>query len=614
MREVRRSGRAAVISALALALLGWGCGGSSDPCAGIDCGDHGSCEVVGGRAFCDCEPDYQQVGSQCVPATDAGVPTCGNGTREATEICDGEDLGGETCESVNGQLDNGTLLCAADCQGFVLDECITTCPDGVRAGGETCDGSDVGADTCQAHGFYGGVLGCEANCEAVDTSGCVGYCGDGVAQLGPEVCDGTDLADAGCRDAGFYAGDLACAADCRYDTSGCTEYCGDGLVQVAEGEVCDSTELRGATCVGLGYIGGSLSCGADCRYDVSACETNCGDGILDYGEVCDDGNTDAGDACSPDCSVGLGKIVFVSNRSGAYEIWSMLDDGSQITQLTFGAPDSTACGGAVAPRWSPDGSLVAFRYGGDAIPCAGNSTIHLVTADGSDLGDLVAAPMGGGLSWTRDGTAIVYTAGVSRSLRIVNVTTRQDRSFYDGPDQERDPDLHPFSDRFVFSRFQAGGTYPGLFVAGGGEPVVGLVGSCTVCDLFSPRWSSNGARVLYHRSGGAYWVSADGSDSGVTLNSQVDHWVDWAGDNRMVFQDGATPADPNISLVYLDGSGMLGLTVYPGYDGQPDWHPGERDTDLDQVLDWEDNCVSTANPLQQDSDGDGQGDACDPTP
>jgi hypothetical protein len=243
--------------------------------------------------------------------------------------------------------------------------------------------------------------------------------------------------------------------------------------------------------------------------------------------------------------------------------------------------------------------------------CGADSTIHLITADGTDLGTLVTGPMGGGISWTRDGTAIVYTAGMTRTLRLVDVNTLADRLLYDGPDQERDPDLHPFVDRFVFSRYQGGGQYGGVFAAGGGEPELELAGSCASCDLFSPRWSSNGRRVLYHRAGAARWVSADGATSQEVLGQGVDHWVDWAGESWIVFQDGSDPVNPEIALSLVDGSQQILLTGHTGYDGQPDWHPGRRDTDLDGVLDYEDNCVETPNSAQADGDGDGIGNACD---
>ena len=65
------------------------------------------------------------------------------------------------------------------------------------------------------------------------------------------------------------------------------------------------------------------------------------------------------------------------------------------------------------------------------------------------------------------------------------------------------------------------------------------------------------------------------------------------------------------ALINIDGSGRIGLTTHVGYDGQPDWHPGARDSDLDQVLDYEDNCVHTLNYFQDDTDTDGIGDACE---
>jgi len=49
------------------------------------------------------------------------VNECGNGRREASEVCDGDDLGGMTCSRLG--LSSGKLSCRADCTGFDLAGC-----------------------------------------------------------------------------------------------------------------------------------------------------------------------------------------------------------------------------------------------------------------------------------------------------------------------------------------------------------------------------------------------------------------------------------------------------------------------------------------------------------
>lgn len=50
-------------------------------------------------------------------------------------------------------------------------------------------------------------------------------------------------------------------------------------------------------------------------------------------------------------------------------------------------------------------------------------------------------------------------------------------------------------------------------------------------------------------------------------------------------------------------------TIFDSFDGDFQC-VGFADTDLDGVIDLADNCIDTFNPDQEDSDGDGQGDAC----
>jgi hypothetical protein len=142
--------------------------------------------ALGAQACDEDEPSRGGLGEPCYPddscdypyvcqeGTCAEVPeTCGNGTLDDEEVCDGILLDDETCESQG--FASGALACRSDCAGFVTSGCIPAgCGNGVIDTGEVCDGSQLGAATCQSQGFEGGTLGCASNCAAYDTSGCSG--------------------------------------------------------------------------------------------------------------------------------------------------------------------------------------------------------------------------------------------------------------------------------------------------------------------------------------------------------------------------------------------------------------------------------------------------------
>ncbi|MCP4661340.1 MAG: hypothetical protein GY856_38545, partial [bacterium] len=53
-----------------------------------------------------------------------GGSDCGNDVREGSEVCDGSDLGGQTCVS-QGCTGGGTLACSGDCGSFDLSGCLS---------------------------------------------------------------------------------------------------------------------------------------------------------------------------------------------------------------------------------------------------------------------------------------------------------------------------------------------------------------------------------------------------------------------------------------------------------------------------------------------------------
>jgi hypothetical protein len=113
---------------------------------------------------------------------------------------------------------NAVVGCTADCQGIVP----SVCGDNFTEQAEICDGTDLGGETCVSQGFASGTLACALACDAYDTSGCVAsVCGNDVTETG-EFCDGTDLNGQTCESLGFASGTLGCDVACgAYDTSAC---------------------------------------------------------------------------------------------------------------------------------------------------------------------------------------------------------------------------------------------------------------------------------------------------------------------------------------------------------------------------------------------------------
>ncbi len=119
------------------------------------------------------------------------------------------------------------LICPPSSQcDDVNHRCLgaTFCGDGVRAASEVCDGNDLGGETCKSLGFYGETteLKCAADC-TFDKSGCSGRCGDRVVNGRNEQCDGSPPAGKSCLDYGFDRGLLGCTELCGVSTEDCAK-------------------------------------------------------------------------------------------------------------------------------------------------------------------------------------------------------------------------------------------------------------------------------------------------------------------------------------------------------------------------------------------------------
>lgn len=206
----------------------------------------------------------------CHKGSSISTGTCGDNIAEGEEECDGTDLRGESCESLN--LGTGTLGCI-DCH-YDTSGCSNPqlCGNNTVNNNEDCDGTDLDGQTCESLNLGTGNLLCDSDCN-FDTGGCSGQadCGNALIEY-PETCDGTNLGNATCESIGQPSGVLACLGDCTdFDISGCVgDQCGDG--EITGNETCDGTNLGGSTCADFGFLSGTLACQPDCTaFDMTGC-------------------------------------------------------------------------------------------------------------------------------------------------------------------------------------------------------------------------------------------------------------------------------------------------------------------------------------------------------
>ena len=114
-----------------------------------------------------------------------------------------------------------------------------------------------------------------------------------------------------------------------------------------------------------------------------------------------------------------GRIVFVSDRTGSYQIYTMNSDGSDQIQVTNLAPTSVDL---LAPNLSPNGQRIVFDYDSGDGP-----DIYVVNVDGSGLRQITDDHGSLLPRWSRDGKGIIFT-GTSKLGTGVITTIAADGS------------------------------------------------------------------------------------------------------------------------------------------------------------------------------------------
>lgn len=284
-------------------------------------------------------------------------------------------------------------------------------------------------------------------------------------------------------------------------------------------------------------------------------------------------------------------IIFTRVHNGAYDIFTMNMDGSNIVNLT-NSPQSER-----SPAWSPDGSKIAFTRTADD-----GTNVYIMNADGSGIENLTISQGGFSPAWSPDGSKIAFTsyrAGKS-DIYVMNADGSNPILLTDRAGTFSEPDWSPSGDEIVFTGVN---NTTGLLIENRTEIYVMKADGSDleqITDFFhavqSPAWSPDGARIAFYSveqesdTAHIFTINSDGTHlSNIVGGSTYDIQPIWSPDgSQLLFsqiildeRDGQNQTSTRtLVLANSDGTNRTIIRNSSGA-GDPDWRQRPSDFNAD---------------------------------
>lgn len=271
------------------------------------------------------------------------------------------------------------------------------------------------------------------------------------------------------------------------------------------------------------------------------------------------------------------RLVFSSNESGDYEIYSIALDGTERTNLSQQPGDDDQM-----PRTSPDGSLVAFTSNRNHSPdpATGGEAPDIwgMGPDGGAQRQLVQDPA----SWpslAADGSlAFVREYGLGGSdVFVVGAAGKLPERVSDGEGLNTHPSWSPDSRRLVFAKADSTGFYDLYLVDSQGGELEQLTNTPGASET-EPAWSPDGESIAYVTDveGPAHIAVvalATRESRLLTVDPEADHrGPSWSPDGSRIAYVRSGPDGG--TAIYLMGAGGADPGLLVPNATEPAWLPG----------------------------------------